>query len=224
MTAEDQLIQVPIFPLPLVLFPGAVLPLHIFEPRYLKMLKDITIDDQPAEFGITLYMESIDENLGVTTAVGTIAQIRETIINTPENEKQTETIDLMVIGTDRFRIEQISNHQDEYLVGDISLIEDIEEPESAPELIKAALHDFKELLRLNEKVSPDNKASAIKDDITAFDLGYLIGQHLNHDPGFQQTLLEMTSVNERLSKSHQYIQPILQKLAAISQIDSAFDN
>src|SRR5262249_22145375 len=31
----------PLFPLPTVLFPGAVLPLHVFEPRYRKMVRDV---------------------------------------------------------------------------------------------------------------------------------------------------------------------------------------
>src|SRR5438128_9761165 len=41
----------PIFPLPLVQFPGAVTPLHIFEERYRKMVRDIMLADKT--FGIT---------------------------------------------------------------------------------------------------------------------------------------------------------------------------
>src|SRR5262245_19220730 len=41
---------IPIFPLPLVQFPGAITPLHIFEPRYRKMLKDVIARDKT--FGI----------------------------------------------------------------------------------------------------------------------------------------------------------------------------
>ena len=33
--------ELPVFPLPIVLFPGVPLPLHIFEPRYRQMLTDI---------------------------------------------------------------------------------------------------------------------------------------------------------------------------------------
>jgi len=40
----------PIFPLPLVLFPGAALPLHIFEPRYRQMLADC--QDGDGRFGL----------------------------------------------------------------------------------------------------------------------------------------------------------------------------
>ena len=37
---------IPIFPLPLVQFPGAVTPLHIFEPRYRQMTRDALADDR----------------------------------------------------------------------------------------------------------------------------------------------------------------------------------
>src|SRR5437667_10612451 len=39
--------ELPIFPLPIVLFPGATQPLHIFEPRYRQLLQDCLADDQP---------------------------------------------------------------------------------------------------------------------------------------------------------------------------------
>src|SRR5258707_3640359 len=42
--------ELPIFPLPIVLFPGAPQPLHIFEPRYRQLLQDCLAGDQ--RFGI----------------------------------------------------------------------------------------------------------------------------------------------------------------------------
>src|SRR5437667_180860 len=43
--------ELPIFPLPLVLFPGAPQPLHIFEPRYRQLLADCLAADR--RFGVT---------------------------------------------------------------------------------------------------------------------------------------------------------------------------
>jgi hypothetical protein len=45
--------QIPMFPLGSVLLPHMPLPLRVFEPRYLSMLRDI-LGDEPAEFGVTL--------------------------------------------------------------------------------------------------------------------------------------------------------------------------
>ena len=44
--------QIPLFPLNVVLFPGMLLPLHIFEPRYRKMLNDCVSRQEP--FGLVL--------------------------------------------------------------------------------------------------------------------------------------------------------------------------
>ncbi len=44
--------KMPLFPLDTVLFPGMVLPLHIFEPRYREMINHC-IDEQ-CEFGVVL--------------------------------------------------------------------------------------------------------------------------------------------------------------------------
>ena len=48
--------DLPIFPLPLVLFPGAVQPLHIFEPRYRRLLADSLAGDR--RFGIAYVRET----------------------------------------------------------------------------------------------------------------------------------------------------------------------
>ena len=41
----------PMFPLGMVLVPGGVLPLHVFEPRYRRMIIDILAADGTPEFG-----------------------------------------------------------------------------------------------------------------------------------------------------------------------------
>ncbi|HYG78959.1 MAG TPA: LON peptidase substrate-binding domain-containing protein, partial [Pyrinomonadaceae bacterium] len=45
--------ELPLFPLPVVLFPGVPLPLHIFEPRYQRMLSDVRAGDQL--FGLSYF-------------------------------------------------------------------------------------------------------------------------------------------------------------------------
>src|SRR5678810_965218 len=44
--------EMPLFPLNTVLFPGMVLPLHIFEPRYKVMISECVRDNKP--FGVIL--------------------------------------------------------------------------------------------------------------------------------------------------------------------------
>jgi Lon protease-like protein len=60
--------QIPLFPLPLVMLPNELLPLHIFEERYRKMLRDVESGNHL--FGITLFEP--DASIAEKPAVGTV--------------------------------------------------------------------------------------------------------------------------------------------------------
>ena len=65
------------FPLGSVLFPGAVLPLHVFEPRYRQMVQDCLASDEP-EFGVTLIDRGSEVGGGdIRSMVGTVARIMQ---------------------------------------------------------------------------------------------------------------------------------------------------
>src|SRR2546426_8612475 len=51
--------ELPIFPLPLVLFPGTTQPLHVFEPRYRRLLADCLAGDK--RFGIAYHRAAAGE-------------------------------------------------------------------------------------------------------------------------------------------------------------------
>ena len=68
---------IPMFPLSLVLFPGQILPLHIFEDRYRTMVEEII--DKDREFGVVLIERGSEIGGGDTRKnVGTLAEIIET--------------------------------------------------------------------------------------------------------------------------------------------------
>lgn len=65
------------FPLGTVLFPGQVLPLHVFEPRYQALLRDCLAGDR--EFGVVLIERGSEVGGGDQRSdVGTVAQIVQT--------------------------------------------------------------------------------------------------------------------------------------------------
>src|SRR3989441_9781882 len=71
--------ELPIFPLPLVLFPGAPQPLHIFEPRYRQLLADCLAADR--RFGVTYVAPPRapdDEPPPPPRGLGRVALIRST--------------------------------------------------------------------------------------------------------------------------------------------------
>lgn len=67
--------ELPIFPLPIILFPGAVQPLHIFEPRYRQLLSDCLAGDR--RFGIQYVAETSPETAPRAGQIGCIAHVRE---------------------------------------------------------------------------------------------------------------------------------------------------
>ena len=67
---------IPMFPLSLVLFPGQILPLHVFEDRYRTMVEEII--DKDREFGVVLIERGSEIGGGDTRkSVGTLAEIIE---------------------------------------------------------------------------------------------------------------------------------------------------
>src|SRR6266566_3545395 len=109
MTASA--IELPLFPSDVVLFPGVVLPLHIFEPRYREMIADCRRRKKP--FGVVLARPGSLPLLEEPYPVGTMAEIREL------DQLEDGRYILMAIGVQRFRI--LSQHRERpYLSGLVS--------------------------------------------------------------------------------------------------------
>jgi Lon protease-like protein len=103
--------KLPIFPLHTVLFPGMALPLHIFEPRYRRMVNDCL--EGTRQFGVALIRAGVEVGGGaVPHVVGTLAHIT-TVERLPDGRLNIEAV-----GQERFRI--LALHDDhEYLSGTV---------------------------------------------------------------------------------------------------------
>src|SRR5436190_17177350 len=87
----------PMFPLGTVLFPHAVLPLHVFEPRYRALVETCLHSD--GRFGVVLIERGYEVGGGDTRfGVGTVARIVDAA-STPDGRYLLATV-----GTERFRI------------------------------------------------------------------------------------------------------------------------
>ena len=108
----------PIFPLPIVQFPGALTPLHIFEPRYRKMLEDILSGDKT--FGILLRGEeevttpaSFSEgNVGCLVEVAVVQQL-------PDGRSN-----ILCVGGSRFRLVRFVDGEEPYDQAEVELFDD----------------------------------------------------------------------------------------------------
>ena len=101
MTTQPFLNSLPLFPLGTVLFPDGVLPLRIFEVRYLDMIGKCRKADAP--FGVVSLTSGAEvRKAGASaesfSAVGTLAAIRE--FDSP----QSGLLQIECLGTQRFRV------------------------------------------------------------------------------------------------------------------------
>ena len=115
-------IELPLFPLNVVLFPGVVLPLHIFEPRYRQMIAECV--QQKTPFGVVLVRPDSLPLQEEPYPVGTMAEIHN--LSQLEDGRYV----LMAIGVQRFRILS-KHHLKPYLSGVVELYEDVVEPKHA---------------------------------------------------------------------------------------------
>jgi Lon protease-like protein len=108
--------ELPLFPLHLVLFPGRPLPLHLFEPRYRQMLDDCLAGD--SRFGVVA-IRSGREAGGCAEVfdVGTVAEI-EQVESLPDGR-----FDILTRGVQRFRVRRILEGTP-YLRGEVELLSD----------------------------------------------------------------------------------------------------
>ena len=116
--------ELPIFPLPVVLFPGMPMPLHIFEERYRKMLDDIRAGDNL--FGLSYFDPSISEkDMPSAGHIGCVAEVTETQA-LPDGRSN-----ILAVGVVRYAIDSYLDRGDSYLVVRANFFEDEDEDSSA---------------------------------------------------------------------------------------------
>src|SRR6476469_3222174 len=110
----------PLFPLGTVLMPGARLPLQIFEPRYVQLLKDLLDgqDERLPVFGVIAIREGFevgDDGVRALHPVGCAALL------TQAAALEGERFLVVSVGTDRFRLDGIDPAADTpYATGDVT--------------------------------------------------------------------------------------------------------
>ena len=107
---NNQWNDLPLFPLNTVLFPGMILPLHIFEERYKLMIQHCLDEDRP--FGVSLIREGKEVGeRAIPHAVGTSALIASV------TRADGGRMNIITIGHERFRLRALGRERP-YLVGD----------------------------------------------------------------------------------------------------------
>lgn len=111
---------IPLFPLSSVLFPGALLPLHVFEERYRILVSDLLrCKEAERHFGVVAIRQGFEVGQDAVRAVyqvGTVAELRE-VSRYPDGR-----YNLVVHGGDRFRLLSVDTTSRPYLRGEVELL------------------------------------------------------------------------------------------------------
>ncbi len=187
---------VPVFPLGTVLMPGALLPLHIFEPRYRQLTIDLVTGAVPdKEFGVVAVREGWtpdDDGAEGLHAVGCTAQLRD-VRRLPDGR-----FDIVSRGARRFRLLDIDAESKPYLMGSVEFLPDGDpEPgEDLTSMLVAAARDAHRRYCATAWKSDD--WSEPDADITSDHLPHVLAADCLLPLTDRQSLLEQTSPTERL--------------------------
>jgi uncharacterized protein len=185
-------LELPIFPLSSVLFPGGVLALKIFEQRYMDMAKACLKNNAP--FGICLIHEGAEVGApAVPEAVGTMARIQEW------DMQQLGVLQVRAAGEGRFRILDRRVLESKLIVGQVTPIRD-DESGTCPEF--APCREF--LCKVLEQIGNSHFAGDIRIDDSSW-VSYRITELLPINQVIKQKMLELTDARMRLEILHRIL-------------------
>ena len=199
MDKEEITNYYPIFPLSTNVLPGAYLPLQIFEPRYLDMVKTSLAKEEGFCIALTKSDKGFSEE-GVPNHhdVCTYVEIVDF------NQLQNGLLGITVKGINKVKILDRWKQEDELLLAKISklneLKEDFSEDPSYKEIwsMLIEISDHPEIKKLNLDIDLKN----------AINVSYILGSLLPLTPPEKQTMLELEDSTEKLD----YLKSIIKKL------------
>jgi uncharacterized protein len=196
----------PLFPLGTVLFPGLVLPLHVFEERYRTLVQHLNAlpEDVAKEFGVVAIRRgwevgSPDNGASVTQGdsltlyeIGCTAEVRQ-VTDLPDGR-----YDLMTVGRRRFRLLSVDAGAAPYLTGEVEWLPDDPDGTSdrAQDLAAGVLAAFQEYLRLVRANEDDDTGEQLPDDPTV--LSHLVAATASLTLDERQSLLAQPDTISRL--------------------------
>ncbi len=188
---------IPIFPLQIVVFPGEMVPLRIFEERYKQMFADVRAARERGEVlqvGIILV-----EGSEVLAEVGCTVVLEEVL-----EEHEDGRLNIITLGARRFRIEQVAGDKS-YLEAWVEYVDD--EEEAIDRVLQTrVIAGYQRLLELVEEESGAEVEGGDAEN------AFQIAQAVAVDLGGKQRLLAMTTENRRLEMLGEYFERLLPTL------------
>jgi Lon protease-like protein len=213
--------RLPLFPLGTVLFPGLMLPLHIFEERYRLLVKEL-LDlpaDAPRRFGVIAIREGREvghDGVRALYDVGCTAELRQ--VEAYEDGR----FDIVTTGSTRFRLLGLDDSLP-YFQGDVDILD--ERPGDDADLLAATTSRlfgrYREiLLGAIPRGSQDAGDAELPSEPAV--LSYLVAAAMVLDLPDKQALLEAEDVAERLRREITLVRretAILQRIPSLPGVE-----
>ncbi len=174
---------IPLFPLPLVVFPESKYPLHIFEERYKRMTQRCISNDEG--FGIAAQIGTELSKVGSYVRIAKILK-----------EYSNGELDIVVQGISRFIIQEYHIHPDGYYEALVDNYRDISDVIIRENLLENLRNKFQEIInRINFKIEDSFWKNYFNTHNKAFKIAEKSGLSLEQ----QQTLLSIRDENKRIN-------------------------
>ena len=184
----------PLFPLNTPLVPGLVLPLHIFEPRYRTLVRDLLDqpDEDAREFGVIAVRDGSDPGRDARQAlypVGVATVLRQV------EELPDGRFEIVTTGSRRFRVNELDTSAP-LLRADVDFLDDITGPEDVPLAARVGRQFHEYRAALSGQVQADIDDEDVPTDPTV--LSYLVTAAMVVPTAERQELLAAATTADRL--------------------------
>lgn len=189
---RNEVMEMPLFPLNVVLFPGMVLPLHIFEPRYREMIDRCLEERIP--FGVVLIAEGNEVGgPALPYKIGTAARIVR------KDRQPDGRLNIKAVGTQRFRILELDDSRS-YLTAKVAQYPVVNgSTRAALEMAYKVRPKIIEYVEILSKASgTELKLDRLPEDPTT--LAFLVAIALQVNNKDKQELLELVGIPEILDR------------------------
>lgn len=180
----------PLFPLDVVLLPGALIPLHVFEPRYREMIGECL--ERKAAFGIVRAKEESIAEIGCTAEIVQVTKRYE-----------DGRLDILCEGRRRFEVTGL-NEERPFLQAEVTYFDD-EPGGAAADQVDEALRLYRDLVGLVAAEVSEPEAATPQ-------LSFQLAAPMPLDLDFKQTLLGMRSERERVAAVVAYLHAWLPRM------------
>jgi Lon protease-like protein len=187
--------ELPLFPLPLVLFPGVPLPLHVFEERYRRLLADVRVSNNL--FGLSYFDPGAPGSFEHPPA-GHVGCATEVVEVQPLPDGRSN---ILTVGVARYRVTDYVESDEPYLVARVEFFED--EEGDAAVLGKRAGEVAEMFTRIARAMRAINDERGSLPELPLEDperLSFLVAAVVEMEADAKQQLLELRSTAERLRR------------------------